>query len=43
MNKIFGEVSEGFKELVLKTSELARAPWVRILPSPLDSAALLTD
>ena len=30
----FGEVSEWFKELVLKTSEAAMSPWVRIPPSP---------
>ena len=28
-----GEVSEGFKELVLKTSD-SQEPWVRIPPSP---------
>ena len=30
----FGEVSEWFKELVLKTSVPATVPWVRIPPSP---------
>jgi hypothetical protein len=29
----YGEVSEGFKELVLKTSD-SQEPWVRIPPSP---------
>jgi hypothetical protein len=30
----FGGVSERFKELVLKTSDLERGPWVRIPPPP---------
>ena len=29
-----GDVSEWFKEAVLKTVEPSRVPWVRIPPSP---------
>ena len=32
--RVYGEVSEWLKELVLKTSDLLRGPWVRIPPSP---------
>ena len=35
-NKEHGEVSEWFKEAVLKTVILARVSWVRIPPSPPD-------
>ncbi len=40
---LLGEVSEWFNELVLKTSELARAPRVRIPPSPLYNRILKTE
>ena len=34
LNLFDGEVSERFKELVLKTSDSLKEPWVRIPPSP---------
>ncbi len=33
VKRSFGEMSEWFKELVLKTSD-SKEPWVRIPPSP---------